>query len=152
MSGLWPIALVPLALQAVAMLVDELRFHRRRGLSRWERVGHPLDTASVLACYAVAIVSPPTDTALTVYVGLSAFSCLLITKDERVHARECGPEEHWLHALLFVLHPIVLGAVAFLWLGGHRAILHAQAALTTLFGGYQLLYWNTGWIRHSRAR
>ena len=148
---------VPLALQGVTMFFDEFHFHRRRGLTRWERLGHPLDTTTVLACLAVAIIAPPTAAWLGVYVGLSAFSCLFITKDESIHAKQCSPVEHWLHAVLFVLHPIVLGCVALLWMRGFRAIVVAQAALTLAFGAYQLLYWNLtwrpSWIRRpTRAR
>ena len=106
------LAALPLALQAVAMFFDEVLFHRRRGLSRWERVGHPLDTLTVLACFAVAIAAPPVTRWLFAYVALSAFSCLFVTKDEWIHARDCSPAEHWLHAVLFVLHPIALAAVA----------------------------------------
>ena len=49
-----------MGLQGLAMLVDELLFHRRRGLPRWERIGHPIDTLSVLACYGVSLWLPPT--------------------------------------------------------------------------------------------
>lgn len=136
---------LPLALQAVAMFFDEVHFHRQRGLSRWERVGHPLDTLTVLACFAVAIAAPATTRWLVVYVALSAFSCLFVTKDEPIHTRDCSPGEHWLHAILFVLHPIALAAVAFLWIRGLRSFVVAQTALTLAFGGYQLLYWNLFW-------
>jgi 2-polyprenyl-6-hydroxyphenyl methylase / 3-demethylubiquinone-9 3-methyltransferase len=100
---------VPLGLQALAMAVDEAYFHRRRGLPRWERIGHPLDT---------------------------------LTKDEAVHARLCTAGEQWLHAILFVLHPIVLAAFALLWRAGHTDILAVQLALVAGFGIYQVVYWN----------
>ena len=64
---------VPLALQALAMLVDELHFHRQRGLPRWERLGHPLDTLSVLACYALTLVAAPSDENLALYAALRRF-------------------------------------------------------------------------------
>jgi hypothetical protein len=139
------LAFLPLALQAAAMFFDEVHFHRHRGLSRWERIGHPLDTGTVLACFGVAIAALPTRRWLVVYAALAGFSCLFITKDEPVHARECSPGEHWLHAVLFVLHPIVLAAVALLWARGLRTFVVAQAAMTFAFGAYQLLYWNLPW-------
>jgi hypothetical protein len=141
------IALVffPLALQALAMVFDELHFHRRRGLPRWERIGHPLDTSTVLACLAVAAFAPPTRSWLVVYGVLGAFSCFFITKDEPVHARLCEAGEHWLHAVLFVLHPVVLAAVAVLWLHGLHALVLAQGAVTLAFGAYQTAYWNVTW-------
>lgn len=134
------------------MLVDELYFHRRRGLPRWERLGHPIDTASVLACYLLALVARPTPQALGVYVLLAVGSCLLVTKDELVHARHCTPTEHWLHAVLFILHPVVLGSVAALWLAQARTLIVVQTLLTFAFGCYQLIYWNTAWPRRSPVR
>jgi hypothetical protein len=136
---------LPLGLQAVAMCFDEAHFHRARGLPRWERIGHPLDTSTVLACFALAVVAPPTTGWLGLYVALSAFSCLFVTKDEPIHARRCTPGEQWLHAILFVLHPIVLAVVAIFWIRGLRAFVVAQALLTLSFGAYQLVYWNLTW-------
>ena len=125
---------VPLALQALAMLVDEGHYHRRRGLPRWERIGHPLDTLTIALCLVWL---------LTVgvgagYVALAIFSCLFVTKDEVIHAKVCTPGEQWLHAILFVLHPIVLAAFAFL----PPSILTAQLGLTIAVLGYQVIYWN----------
>jgi hypothetical protein len=40
---------IPFALQMCCMAVDEVHFHRQRGLPRWERLGHPLDTLTVCA-------------------------------------------------------------------------------------------------------
>ena len=137
--------LAPLLLQALAMLIDELYFHRQRGLPLWERVGHPLDTLSVLACYVFALAVTPTSAALAGFVALAAFSCLLVTKDELVHAQRCRPAEQWLHSLLFVLHPVVLGVAALLWQRQERALLWCSAALTLGFGLHQALYWNVPW-------
>ena len=146
-------ALLAFALQAAAMGVDEFYFHRKRRLPRWERLGHPLDTLSVLACYGVTLVSAPTPGALTTYVALAIFSCLFVTKDEFVHAKHCEPREHWLHSLLFMLHPIVLASAAWLWVQtGFRALLITQTALTLAFGSYQLLYWNLPWTQRSPDR
>jgi hypothetical protein len=78
-------------------------------------------------------------------------SCLFITKDELVHAGACSAAEHWLHAVLFILHPIVLAAVAVLWVQGARLAIIAQAALTLAFGCYQLVYWNFIWSRPSQG-
>ncbi len=139
----------PAALQALAMLVDEGWFHRRRGLPRWERVGHPIDTASVALCYGWLLWRRPHEPgALPVYVALAAFSCLLVTKDEFVHARHCGAGEQWLHALLFVLHPIVFLAFGALWWGGLDPLaITAQFALTLAFMAYQIAYWSPPWKR-----
>jgi len=141
------LAAVPFGIQALATVADEFCFHRKRGLPRWERIGHPLDTLTVLGCYAVALAFPLTAASLRTYVVLALFSCLFVTKDEIVHAKCCEPLEHWVHALLFVLHPIVLASMGFLWLREARTLMCVQGAFTLAFGLYQTLYWNTTWIR-----
>ena len=141
---------IPLVLQALAMIVDEGVFHRRRDLPRWERIGHPLDTLTIAICLALLVAVPPSHGALHVYIALAAFSSLFVTKDEAVHARACGAGEMWLHALLFVLHPIVLAALGILWWnGGHHALLAGQLAVVCAFGAYQAIYWNV--VRRPRT-
>lgn len=142
-----PLLLVPAALQAVAMGADKLIFHRRRTLPRWERIGHPLDTLSVFACYARLLLVPHgAPRALAVYIALAAFSCLLVTKDEPVHAKFCGPGECWLHAVLFILHPVVFAAFGVLWASErYPGVLAAQCALTLAFAVYQFTYWSILW-------
>jgi hypothetical protein len=136
--------LLPAALQALAMFVDEVVFHRKRGLPRWERVGHPLDTLTAALCYGWLVAVPASSAhALLVYVALCAFSCLFITKDEFVHARLCEPLETWLHALLFVLHPIVFLAFGFVWYaGGHEWVIRGALGATLGFLTYQVAYWS----------
>jgi 2-polyprenyl-6-hydroxyphenyl methylase/3-demethylubiquinone-9 3-methyltransferase len=86
-----------------------------------------------------------------VYVGLAVFSTLFVTKDEAVHARLCTGGEHWLHALLFVLHPTVLAAYGLIWWsGGHPHVLALQLAVVVAFAAYQLVYWNL--VRERRGR
>ena len=146
------LATVPLGMQALLTLSDEFYFHRRRGLPRWERIGHPLDTLTVLGCYAVALTLPLTAASLRTYMALAAFSCLFVTKDELVHAKYCDPFEHWVHALLFVLHPVVLASMGFLWQREARTLMLVQGGLTLAFGLYQTLYWNTTWRRSPCSR
>jgi 2-polyprenyl-6-hydroxyphenyl methylase / 3-demethylubiquinone-9 3-methyltransferase len=145
--------MIPVALQATAMLVDEAVFHRRRGLGRWERLGHPLDTLTIALCL-VWLLAVPRDAAFAVpgYVVLAVFSTLFVTKDEPIHARACTAGEHWLHAILFILHPIVLAAFAFMWWAGEQTLLAVQLALVGAFGVYQLVYWNVVRDRRERPR
>ncbi|MEO8550202.1 MAG: class I SAM-dependent methyltransferase, partial [Kofleriaceae bacterium] len=148
---MWLLAL-PIGLQAIAMVVDEGVFHRRRGLPRWERLGHPLDTLTIIACLAWLVATRPSTTTLEIYVVLAAFSTLFVTKDEPIHARLCTAGEHWLHSLLFVLHPIVLAAFAWLWWTdvAPRVIL-GQLTIACAFAGYQVVYWNLLRERGSRT-
>jgi len=160
MSWLW---MLPFAAQGGLMSVDELWFHRRRGLPRWERIGHPLDSLSVLVCMSLPWILPLDDGSLRIYALAAALSCLLITKDEAVHSVRCRPAEQWIHACLFVLHPLVLGVVALLWLAREQhplayaleeavgfampvpavatAQLAIQAVLVAGFACYQATYW-----------
>jgi hypothetical protein len=141
------------SLQGGLLLIDEFYFHRRRGLGLWERVGHPIDNLLLFFPLVFAFFrGPESDAARWIYFGFSALSCLLITKDEWVHTRECGASENWLHALLFVLHPVALGAAAWAWIqagasfrvaliGGSLPgkIFAGQLILMVLFFGYQVL-------------
>lgn len=132
---------LPFLLQGLAMGVDELGFHRRRAVVRREWAGHVLDTAVFLACLACPVLLPPTAGHLLQYAGLGAASCLLITKDEFSHHVGCTGGEHWIHALLFILHPIVLVVTAGLWIGSAQApplpaaagLLRLQALLVAAF-------------------
>jgi len=126
---------LPFALQGLAMGVDELGFHRRRPVSRWEWRGHMLDTAVFLACLACPALLAPTPAHLGLYGTLAVASCLLITKDEFVQHVPCTGGEHWIHAVLFLLHPVVLMASGFLWVQGAAGFLALQAALV---GGFLL--------------
>lgn len=152
------IVVIPFLLQVVCMGVDELYFHRKRSLPLWERLGHPLDTLTVLLCMLWLLFVPPMPQSVVVFIVLSAFSCFFITKDERIHHRHCQAGEHWLHAVLFILHPIILIAAAALWPAVHgqpsawfyytgfeRFFMYSSTFLIFLFGLYQFIYWNLLW-------
>lgn len=124
------------------MLFDEFYFHERRGLPRWERLGHPIDTLSVLAVYFFTIFAPYESSKLPILIGLAAFSCVLITKDEWVHRSECSGSEHWLHALLFILHPLSFLSAGHFWISGDLWPLQVQAVIISLFLLYQITRWN----------
>jgi hypothetical protein len=132
---------VIIGLHSVLMAVDEFVYHRKRGLPRWERIGHPLDTLSVIAPTLVAVLTSP-ESGRAAFLGLSVISCFFVTKDEAVHARECPNGERFLHAFLFILHPCVLWAVWMFWTAGQIEALRAVLAAMIGFGLYQTLYWN----------
>jgi hypothetical protein len=151
----------PFFLQMLCMAADEFWFHKKRGLPRWERIGHPLDTLTVILCLAWILWVAPSRRAVTAFVLLAAFSCVFVTKDEPVHQSHCQAAEQWLHALLFMLHPITLASAAFLWpavwglpgsfswivrfSGFERAFLTSVCALMIGFGVYQFVFWNCLW-------
>ena len=125
--------------QAFVILVDEFYCHYRRKLPRWERWGHPLDTLFLLLPLSLLVFIP--NLSLWVYGLVAGFSCLFITKDEWIHSEFCEPFENWLHAILFVLHPLVL---IFAWniKIENPEILFWILPPMGLFLIYQLLYWN----------
>ncbi len=143
---------LPFILQMLFMAVDEFRFHRRRELPRWERIGHPLDALTVILCLAWILSKLPTPRAVTVYIGLAIFSCLFVTKDEPVHKRYCSAGELWIHAILFMLHPATLVSAGFLWPaiwntppGFERSFLLIVCAMMISFGIYLFVFWNLVW-------
>ena len=143
------LCLVPIALQGLAILVDEAWFHHRRGLPRWEQIGHPLDTLTVAAGFAwLCLTRPDQSFALPVYIALGAFSCLFVTKDTPLHARVCNAGEMWLHAVLFVLHPLVFVASGFIWwFGLAPGLLAGQLVVMLVYASYQFFYWRWWWHR-----
>ncbi|HEY7544568.1 MAG TPA: hypothetical protein VID27_06790, partial [Blastocatellia bacterium] len=121
-------------------------------------------------CWSVILVTEPTPTSIAVYTGLSIFSCLFVTKDEWMHAKFCRAGEHWLHAMLFILHPLSFLSAGLMWgainstrtnsqpfgwiryEGFERTFLIVNATLTLFFGLYQLIYWNMIWKNTSKAQ
>lgn len=140
----------------IVIVLDEALFHRKRDLPRWERIGHPLDTLTVIACLGFAWLVPFEHSMIGWYIALALFSSLFVTKDEFIHKDHCPAAEQWLHAILFVNHSIVLGCLGLIWphLHGHQffAFLPSLNALQFLvlsqligaigFFLYQVIYWN----------
>lgn len=134
--------LIPFFLQGFAIFFDEFYFHHKRRLPLWERIGHPIDTISVLLCFLYLIFNDPSFFHLKIYIGLSIVSCLLVTKDEFVHTEKCDAKENWLHAILFILHPITFLAASVIWFNHQDPrYLIGQAVIMTIFVIYQIVYW-----------
>lgn len=160
---MWLLSILPFALQAICMIFDEGYFHIRRGLPRWERIGHPIDTLSVILCMGFVLFVPFSTTSLIFYILLASFSSILVTKDEFVHKHHCKPSENWLHAILFTLHPITLTSAGFIWPVVQKfevspwmsrwlnhpdelkMFLEIQLTVMSLFFLYQILFWNFLW-------
>lgn len=154
---------VPFLVLSALMAVDELHYHRQRGLPLWERIGHPIDTAAFLAPITFELMVEAGPVSSWIFFGLATLSCLLVAKDEFVHRRECKGGEQLLHAYLFMVHPITLVSAYLLWphmaQGGKffsfpvpgsdpgRTFLTGFLIVTALFGIYQLVYWNVYWSR-----
>lgn len=160
---MWLLGILPFLLQALVILFDEGYFHIRRGLPKWERIGHPIDTLSVLICMGFVLLIPFSTKTLALYSVLAAMSCVLVTKDEFVHKEHCPASEQWLHALLFTLHPLTLISAGFMWPVVQNAdvspwitilfdnpsalylFLWGQFATMSFFFVYQIVFWNFLW-------
>ena len=148
-----PLLILPFLIQGIVMFFDEFYFHRKRGLPLWERIGHPLDSLTVLACYLFILWQPATHANIYIYAGLCTFSCVFITKDEFVHTKFCDAKENWLHAMLFVLHPITFLCAGIIWkenLGAN--ILLIQTIFIAAFMLYQILYWSPFGITKKQSK
>lgn len=132
---------VTTALQGLVILIDEFFFHHRRGLPRWERIGHPLDSLTVLICLLYLVFTDRTPTTEMIYYLLAAISCAFVTKDEWIHRRVCTAEEMWLHSILFIVHPLVLFAAMAEW-EAQRPLILAAAGGVFVFIIYQIAYWS----------
>lgn len=138
---------LPFIVQSVLMGIDE-SIHKRRGLEMWERLGHPLDTLTVFVPLSMIAINEYSERLQTIYIILSVFSCLFITKDEFVHSKQCSPVEHWIHALLFVLHPVIFLSSGIIWkYHPENDFLSLQACLIGVFMVYQILRWSIQWKR-----
>ncbi len=130
------------------MFFDEFKFHHERGLKTWERIGHPIDSAFFIAPFIYALYSSN----IYIFLGLCFASCLIITKDEFVHTKECVALEQWLHSVLFIIHPI---AFIGLWLArqkGYTQIIQVQVVVIFLFMLYQIIYWNVFKGNHNETQ
>ncbi len=124
---------IPFLIQTLVIGLDEFHFHLKRGLPKWERIGHPIDTLSVVLALAFTLVFPYQTSTLIAFIILAAASAILVTKDEFVHKEHCPASEQWLHALLFLNHPLVLISMGFLWVRQERLFLLSQLILSSLF-------------------
>ncbi|RYZ89589.1 MAG: hypothetical protein EOP04_06420 [Proteobacteria bacterium] len=136
------------AVQALMMFIDEGIFHRRRGLDTFERWGHVADTFLFLIALLVPAFFAPGNASNLSYLLLSLASCLLITKDEWIHAKACPPLEHWCHALLFILHGALLVLIGIIWnLKPDALEIRALPIAVFIWALYQHFYWNIYYVR-----
>jgi hypothetical protein len=138
---------IPFFLQIALISFDEFYFHVKRGLPKWERIGHPLDTLSIVVCFLYVILFSYSLKALIPFIILATLSCILVTKDEWVHKEVCDGKEQWLHAMLFINHPLVLISLGIMWAQGFASFtfLMTQFICSAAFCLYQTIYWNLVW-------
>lgn len=134
---------IPFILQGTLMAIDEFYFHEKRGLPKWEKIGHPLDTLTTLIPLSFPLLSDFNPFNGRLYIFFALFSCLFITKDEFIHRDHCQKNELWLHSLLFVLHPVVFFSTYLLWSRNEGTFFLAlQPSLIFIFLLYQIFRWS----------
>jgi hypothetical protein len=139
---------LPFLIQGIFMTVDEFYFHERRGLPLWEKIGHPLDSFFTLVTLSLPAFFIYNESIFKTYLGLSLFSCLFITKDEFIHQDRCTKTEHWIHSVLFILHPIILIITLLVWITARDVFfLKLQPVVVGSFMIYQILRWSTPWSK-----
>ena len=126
---------IAFSVQGIAMFIDEFYFHMRRGLGRWERLGHPVDTLFFIAALWGGLNADRIGNAWA--AGIAVLSSLVILKDEFEHKKLSSVGENVLHGVLFMIHPLVLIAVWF-----ERVQLGNWVLVPpVVFLLYQVVYW-----------
>ncbi|MGZ3769402.1 MAG: hypothetical protein ACXVCP_03010 [Bdellovibrio sp.] len=128
-------------IQSLAILFDEFYFHRKRGLPKWEIIGHPIDTSLVIACFLFLALAEKNPTNEIIYYILATASCVCVTKDEWVHHKYCSGSEMWLHAVLFMMHPLILFSAVNIWEDNQALFLGLSGGIF-VFLLWEILYWN----------
>ncbi len=138
-----------LGIQGMLLMYDDIVLHQRRGLPRWERIGHPIDTFFFALPIGLAAWKG-SETSASVYGGLALLSCLVILKDEWVHVGRINALEATIHAALFVIHPVTLYMAWQLAKTGQTlGLLLAWTALVCVVV-FQIIHWNFGKGPHER--
>lgn len=143
--------IVAVVVQSLAILFDEFYFHRKRGLPKWEIIGHPIDTSTVIACFLFLAFAEKTPTTEVIYYIMAGLSCLCVTKDEWVHYKYCSAPEMWLHAILFMMHPLILFSAVNIWETSRPLFLGLSGGIF-IFLLYEIIYWNYVLIRAQVAQ
>lgn len=129
--------------QSILMSIDELYFHRKRGLGFWETFGHPVDTAFFITPFLYSLLNSFNDKKLQTYIVIAILSSLIIVKDEWIHKKVCEGSENFIHALLFLIHSPILVFNGILWANNHQLFIARAVYVIGLFLVliYQIAYW-----------
>jgi hypothetical protein len=87
---------------------DEYALKRKRSLSQSEINSALIDGFLFLSIVALTIFTNFSSTLSYVYIGLAVLSCASIIKNEFFYPDTIKREERVVHALMYVLHPLIL--------------------------------------------
>ncbi|MCO4794186.1 MAG: hypothetical protein KC493_10755 [Bacteriovoracaceae bacterium] len=128
--------------------IDEFKFHKKRGLKKVELINALFDGALFIGALIIPLFTTYSYWWEKLYIAMCICSCLSIIKNEFFYkGLEIG--ERVTHALLYVLHPVILFAYYDGWkvnyFDNHYYVWMIQ--LLYVFLGvqaitYQIIYWN----------
>ena len=133
--------LLAIAIQGLLLGFDEWVLHRQREMPKWERWGHPVDTFFLSLPFLMAGFSP-LNMSKEIFVVMAILSCLIVLKDEKVHAGRITASESFLHGGLFLMHPVTLYWGYQNYIEGHHFILQSVGLLLFSVMVFQVLFWN----------
>ena len=102
-------------IHAIAFTFDEYILNKKRNLSQKEINSALLDGILYLAAVALTIFTTFSENLGRVYIGLALLSCISVVKNEAIYPGNIPKIERITHAMLYVLHPLILYAFYISW-------------------------------------
>lgn len=97
------------------LLYDEYVIHKERGLTKREITGGIIDGFLYIATIAVTIFTSYSEQLAFLYISLATLSCLSIVFHELYYPDKIRKTERIIHALLYIIHPLILFAFYESW-------------------------------------
>ncbi len=128
---------------------DEYFLKRKRELSQAEINSGILDGILFLFVVSLTIFTTFSESLGYIYIGFSGLSCISIVKNEFFYPKDIERVERIVHALLYVLHPLILYCFYASWKMGFFVsdMTYWMLQLCYLILGvktvtYHIVYWN----------
>ena len=134
---------------AVLYFLDEHIFHRERGLSTNEIKSGVFDGILFVITVGLTIFTTYSESLSYLYITLATLSCLSIIKHEYFYPEVLSKKERLTHALLYIVHPLILYAFYLSWQSNlfDQNLLYwmlqlAYFALAFKSASFYIIYWN----------
>ena len=134
---------------ALLYFMDEHIFHRERGLSPSEIKSGMFDGILFVLTVGLTIFSTYSTGLAYLYITLASLSCLSIIKHEYFYPDYLSKRERITHALLYIIHPLILYAFYNSWKSNlfdenlmYWMLQLAYFALAFKSASFYIIYWN----------
>ncbi len=134
---------------AFAFAYDEYVLNKRRDLSQGEINSALIDGIIYLSTVAFTIFTTYSDVLGSLYVFLASCSCISIIKNEYFYPNNLPKIERIIHAILYILHPLILYAFYLSWKENffqtnmtYWMLQLGYMALGFKAMSYHVIYWN----------